>query len=181
MIIRTQTAYLNAWLGLSAPRREAMLAQIAASRGSCRYPWGSFHFISLKGSSRSAGGSMLVVHHDVSHFASRPSHLPGTCIRLRPLPVPLQGNQEATAPPEAMAQPYPPAQFPPPPQNGIPPEYAAPHPHPAQDYTGQSTVPDHAMTIYTPTQTHSEPPGTDSSTPSLTGTTTVPVSSAPYK
>uniref|UniRef100_A0A8C9SMT9 RNA binding protein fox-1 homolog 3 n=1 Tax=Scleropages formosus TaxID=113540 RepID=A0A8C9SMT9_SCLFO len=73
-----------------------------------------------------------------------------------------------------MAQPYPPAQYPPPPQNGIPAEFAAPHPHPTQDYTGQSTVPDHAMTIYTPTQTHSEPPGTDSSTPSLTGTTTVP-------
>ncbi|KAJ8283932.1 hypothetical protein COCON_G00027820 [Conger conger] len=86
----------------------------------------------------------------------------------------LTGNQEATAPPEAMAQPYPPAQYPPPPQNGIPAEYAAPHPHPTQDYTGQSTVPEHAMTIYTPTQTHSEPPGTDSSTPSLTGTTTVP-------
>ncbi|XP_036381639.1 RNA binding protein fox-1 homolog 3 isoform X3 [Megalops cyprinoides] len=85
-----------------------------------------------------------------------------------------EGNQEATAPPEAMAQPYPPAQYPPPPQNGIPAEYAAPHPHPTQDYTGQSTVPEHAMTIYTPTQTHSEPPGTDSSTPSLTGTTTVP-------
>uniref|UniRef100_A0A8C9VA88 RNA binding protein fox-1 homolog 3 n=1 Tax=Scleropages formosus TaxID=113540 RepID=A0A8C9VA88_SCLFO len=85
-----------------------------------------------------------------------------------------EGNQEATAPPEAMAQPYPPAQYPPPPQNGIPAEFAAPHPHPTQDYTGQSTVPDHAMTIYTPTQTHSEPPGTDSSTPSLTGTTTVP-------
>ncbi|KAG9350297.1 hypothetical protein JZ751_026651, partial [Albula glossodonta] len=84
------------------------------------------------------------------------------------------GNQEATAPPEAMAQPYPPAQYPPPPQNGIPAEYAAPHPHPTQDYTGQSTVPEHAMTIYTPTQTHSEPPVTDSSTPSLTGTTTVP-------
>ncbi|MBN3313538.1 RFOX3 protein, partial [Atractosteus spatula] len=84
------------------------------------------------------------------------------------------GNQEATAPPEAMAQPYPPAQYPPPPQNGIPAEYAAPHPHPTQDYTGQSTVPEHAMTIYTPTQTHSEQPGTDSSTPSLTGTTTVP-------
>ncbi|KAJ8363688.1 hypothetical protein SKAU_G00125190 [Synaphobranchus kaupii] len=73
-----------------------------------------------------------------------------------------------------MAQPYPPAQYPPPPQNGIPAEYAAPHPHPTQDYTGQSTVPEHAMTIYTPTQTHNEPPGTDSSTPSLTGTTTVP-------
>ncbi|RXM33834.1 Casein kinase I isoform delta [Acipenser ruthenus] len=84
------------------------------------------------------------------------------------------GNQEATAPPEAMAQPYPPAQYPPPPQNGIPTEYATAHPHTTQDYTGQSTVPDHAMTIYTPTQTHSEQPGTNANTPSLTGTTTVP-------
>uniref|UniRef100_A0A8C4TR01 RNA binding protein fox-1 homolog 3 n=1 Tax=Erpetoichthys calabaricus TaxID=27687 RepID=A0A8C4TR01_ERPCA len=85
-----------------------------------------------------------------------------------------EGNQEATAPPEAMAQPYPPAQYPPPPQNGIPAEYAAPHPHPTQDYTGQSTVPEHTMTIYTPTQTHSEQPGNEANTPSLTGTTTVP-------
>ncbi|XP_033896989.1 RNA binding protein fox-1 homolog 3-like isoform X6 [Acipenser ruthenus] len=85
-----------------------------------------------------------------------------------------EGNQEATAPPEAMAQPYPPAQYPPPPQNGIPTEYATAHPHTTQDYTGQSTVPDHAMTIYTPTQTHSEQPGTNANTPSLTGTTTVP-------
>ncbi|MBN3274997.1 RFOX3 protein, partial [Polyodon spathula] len=84
------------------------------------------------------------------------------------------GNQEATAPPEAMAQPYPPAQYPPPPQNGIPAEYAPAHPHTTQDYTGQSTVPEHAMTIYTPTQTHSELPGTNANTPSLTGTTTVP-------
>ncbi|KAG2460641.1 RFOX3 protein, partial [Polypterus senegalus] len=73
-----------------------------------------------------------------------------------------------------MAQPYPPAQYPPPPQNGIPAEYAAPHPHPTQDYTGQSTVPEHTMTIYTPTQTHSEQPGNEANTPSLTGTTTVP-------
>ncbi|XP_041076421.1 RNA binding protein fox-1 homolog 3-like isoform X8 [Polyodon spathula] len=85
-----------------------------------------------------------------------------------------EGNQEATAPPEAMAQPYPPAQYPPPPQNGIPAEYAPAHPHTTQDYTGQSTVPEHAMTIYTPTQTHSELPGTNANTPSLTGTTTVP-------
>uniref|UniRef100_A0A665T7V9 RNA binding fox-1 homolog 3b n=1 Tax=Echeneis naucrates TaxID=173247 RepID=A0A665T7V9_ECHNA len=78
---------------------------------------------------------------------------------------PPQGNQEATNPQEAMAQPYTPAQYPPPPQNGIPAEFAAPHPLPTQDYTGQSRVPEHAMTLYTPTQTHSEPAGTDNSTP----------------
>uniref|UniRef100_A0A8B9HFZ4 RNA binding fox-1 homolog 3a n=1 Tax=Astyanax mexicanus TaxID=7994 RepID=A0A8B9HFZ4_ASTMX len=85
----------------------------------------------------------------------------------------LIGNQEAPAPPEAMAQPYAPAQYPPPPpQNGLPGEYA----HPGQEYTGPSPVPEHAaaLTIYTPTQTHSEPPGTDSSTPSLTGTSSIP-------
>uniref|UniRef100_A0A665TQX7 RNA binding protein fox-1 homolog n=1 Tax=Echeneis naucrates TaxID=173247 RepID=A0A665TQX7_ECHNA len=76
-----------------------------------------------------------------------------------------EGNQEATNPQEAMAQPYTPAQYPPPPQNGIPAEFAAPHPLPTQDYTGQSRVPEHAMTLYTPTQTHSEPAGTDNSTP----------------
>ncbi|XP_048026864.1 RNA binding protein fox-1 homolog 3 isoform X3 [Megalobrama amblycephala] len=82
------------------------------------------------------------------------------------------GNQEAPAPPEAMAQPYAPAQYPPPPpQNGLPGEYT----HPGQDYTGPSPVPEHAaaLTIYTPTQTHSEPPGTDSSTPSLTGNSSI--------
>lgn len=88
----------------------------------------------------------------------------------------LQGSQEATNPPEAMAQPYTPAQYPPPPQNGIPAEFAAPHPLPTQDYAGQSRVPEHAMTLYTPTQTHSEPAGTDNSTPSITATTTAPVS-----
>ncbi|XP_031717778.1 RNA binding protein fox-1 homolog 3 isoform X2 [Anarrhichthys ocellatus] len=88
----------------------------------------------------------------------------------------LLGNQEATNPPEAMAQPYTPAQYPPPPQNGIPAEFAAPHPLPTQDYTGQSRVPEHAMTLYTPTQTHSEPAGTDNSTPAITATTTAPVS-----
>ncbi|XP_071321202.1 RNA binding protein fox-1 homolog 3-like isoform X3 [Trachinotus anak] len=86
------------------------------------------------------------------------------------------GNQEATNPPEAMAQPYTPAQYPPPPQNGIPAEFGAPHPLPTQDYTGQSRVPEHAMTLYTPTQTHSEPAGTDNSTPTITATTTAPVS-----
>ncbi|XP_059509707.1 RNA binding protein fox-1 homolog 3 isoform X7 [Stegostoma tigrinum] len=84
-----------------------------------------------------------------------------------------EGNQEATAPPEAMAQPYPPAQYPAP-QNGIPAEYAPAHPHATQDYAGQTTVPEHAMTIYTPTQTHSDQPCTDANTQSLTGTSTVP-------
>ncbi|XP_024061724.1 RNA binding protein fox-1 homolog 3 isoform X7 [Terrapene carolina triunguis] len=85
------------------------------------------------------------------------------------------GNQDATAPPEAMAQPYPPAQYPPPPQNGIPAEYAPPHPHPTQDYSGQSTVPEHAMTLYTPAQSHAEQPGADASTQSIAGTQTVSV------
>ncbi|XP_068452855.1 RNA binding protein fox-1 homolog 3-like isoform X1 [Clinocottus analis] len=95
---------------------------------------------------------------------------------------PPQGNQEAANPPEAMAQPYTPAQYPPPPQSGIPAEFAAPHPHPlplpTQDYTGQSRVPEHAMALYTPTQTqHGEPAGTDSSsTPAITAATTAPVS-----
>uniref|UniRef100_A0A8C4JBL1 RNA binding fox-1 homolog 3 n=1 Tax=Dromaius novaehollandiae TaxID=8790 RepID=A0A8C4JBL1_DRONO len=66
-----------------------------------------------------------------------------------------------------MAQPYPPAQYPPPPQNGIPAEYAPPHPHPTPDYSGQSTVPEHAMTLYTPAQSHAEQPGTDASTQSI--------------
>ncbi|XP_066469329.1 RNA binding protein fox-1 homolog 3 isoform X3 [Tiliqua scincoides] len=72
-----------------------------------------------------------------------------------------------------MAQPYPPATYPPPPQNGIPAEYAPPpHPHPAQDYSGQSTVPEHALTLYTPAQSHTEQPGTDASTQSIAGTQT---------
>ncbi|NXB29038.1 RFOX3 protein, partial [Eulacestoma nigropectus] len=64
--------------------------------------------------------------------------------------------------------------YPPPPQNGIPAEYAPPHPHPTQDYSGQSTVPEHAMTLYTPAQSHTEQPGTDASTQSIAGTQTVP-------
>ncbi|XP_045065830.1 RNA binding protein fox-1 homolog 3-like isoform X1 [Coregonus clupeaformis] len=80
------------------------------------------------------------------------------------------GNQEAPAPPEAMAQPYPPGQYPP--QNGIPAEYAPPHPHPhpPADYTGQSTVAEHALTLYTHTQTHSEQPGNENNTSTLTAT-----------
>ncbi|XP_051851411.1 RNA binding protein fox-1 homolog 3 isoform X7 [Antechinus flavipes] len=73
-----------------------------------------------------------------------------------------------------MAQPYPQAQYPPPPQNSIPTEYVPPHPHPTQDYSGQTTVPEHAMTLYTPAQTHPEQPGTDASTQPITGTQTVP-------
>ncbi|XP_028976267.1 RNA binding protein fox-1 homolog 3 isoform X3 [Esox lucius] len=89
-----------------------------------------------------------------------------------------EGNQEAPAPPEAMAQPYPPAQYAPPPQNGIPAEYAPPHPphphphpHPATDYSGQSPVAEHALTLYTPSQTHSEQPGNDNNAPTLTVST----------
>ncbi|XP_038846826.1 extracellular serine/threonine protein kinase FAM20C-like [Salvelinus namaycush] len=73
-----------------------------------------------------------------------------------------------------MAQPYPPAQYPPPPQNGIPAEYTAPHPphpHPPADYTGQSAVAEHALTLYAATQTHSEQPGNENNTPTLTATT----------
>uniref|UniRef100_A0A672H664 RNA binding protein fox-1 homolog n=1 Tax=Salarias fasciatus TaxID=181472 RepID=A0A672H664_SALFA len=85
--------------------------------------------------------------------------------------LPLSGNQEAPAPPEAMAQPFPPAQYPVPPQNGIPTEYATPHSHPPTDYTGPTAVGEHALTLYTPTHTQSEQPGTDSSTPALNANT----------
>ncbi|XP_031694332.1 RNA binding protein fox-1 homolog 1-like isoform X1 [Anarrhichthys ocellatus] len=83
----------------------------------------------------------------------------------------MQGNQEAPAPPEAMAQPFPPAQYPPPPQNGIPAEYTTSHAHPPADYTGPSTVAEHALTLYTATHTQSEQPGNDSNTPALTANT----------
>ncbi|XP_071976876.1 RNA binding protein fox-1 homolog 1 isoform X4 [Engystomops pustulosus] len=83
-----------------------------------------------------------------------------------------QGNQEATAPPDTMAQPYASAQFAPP-QNGIPAEYTTPHPHPAPDYTGQSTVPEHTLSLYTPAQTHSEQSATDSNAQTVSGTATV--------
>ncbi|XP_077959137.1 RNA binding protein fox-1 homolog 3 isoform X3 [Gasterosteus aculeatus] len=82
-----------------------------------------------------------------------------------------QGNHEALAPPEAMAQPFPPAQYPPPPQNGIPAEYATPHAHQPADYTGPSTVGEHALALYTATHTQSNQPGTDSHAPSLTANT----------
>ncbi|XP_071976882.1 RNA binding protein fox-1 homolog 1 isoform X9 [Engystomops pustulosus] len=71
-----------------------------------------------------------------------------------------------------MAQPYASAQFAPP-QNGIPAEYTTPHPHPAPDYTGQSTVPEHTLSLYTPAQTHSEQSATDSNAQTVSGTATV--------
>ncbi|KAL6094780.1 rbfox3 [Pungitius sinensis] len=83
----------------------------------------------------------------------------------------MQGNQEAPAPPEAMTQPFPTAQYPPPPQNGIPAEYATPHAHPAADYTGPSTVAEHALALYTATHTQSEQPGNDSHAPAHTANT----------
>uniref|UniRef100_A0A8B9T427 RNA binding protein fox-1 homolog n=1 Tax=Anas platyrhynchos TaxID=8839 RepID=A0A8B9T427_ANAPL len=82
-----------------------------------------------------------------------------------------QGNQEATAPPDTMAQPYASAQFAPP-QNGIPAEYTAPHPHPAPDYTGQNTVPEHTLNMYPPAQTHSEQSAADTNAQTVSGTAT---------
>ncbi|XP_054372537.1 RNA binding protein fox-1 homolog 1 isoform X9 [Molothrus aeneus] len=83
----------------------------------------------------------------------------------------LRGNQEATAPPDTMAQPYASAQFAPP-QNGIPAEYTAPHPHPAPDYPGQSTVPEHTLNMYPPAQTHSEQSAADTNAQTVSGTAT---------
>uniref|UniRef100_A0A8C8SB96 RRM domain-containing protein n=1 Tax=Pelusios castaneus TaxID=367368 RepID=A0A8C8SB96_9SAUR len=46
-------------------------------------------------------------------------------------------------------------------------------PHPTQDYSGQSTGPEHTMTLYTPAQSHAEQPGPDASTQSIAGTQTI--------
>uniref|UniRef100_A0A8C9MCV6 RNA binding protein fox-1 homolog 1 n=1 Tax=Panthera tigris altaica TaxID=74533 RepID=A0A8C9MCV6_PANTA len=81
----------------------------------------------------------------------------------------FQGNQEAAAAPDTMAQPYASAQFAPP-QNGIPAEYTAPHPHPAPEYTGQTTVPEHTLNLYPPAQTHSEQSAADTSAQTVSGT-----------
>uniref|UniRef100_A0A8C9KWY0 RNA binding protein fox-1 homolog 1 n=1 Tax=Panthera tigris altaica TaxID=74533 RepID=A0A8C9KWY0_PANTA len=86
----------------------------------------------------------------------------------QPFP-PLLGNQEAAAAPDTMAQPYASAQFAPP-QNGIPAEYTAPHPHPAPEYTGQTTVPEHTLNLYPPAQTHSEQSAADTSAQTVSGT-----------
>lgn len=84
----------------------------------------------------------------------------------------LQGNQEATAPPDTMAQPYASTQFAPP-QNGIPGDYTGPHPHPTPDYSGQTTVAEHTLNLYPPTQTHSEPNTSDTNAQTVSGTATV--------
>ena len=86
----------------------------------------------------------------------------------------FQGNQEAAAAPDTMAQPYASAQFAPP-QNGIPAEYTAPHPHPAPEYTGQTTVPEHTLNLYPPAQSHSEQTAADTSAHTVSGTATVSV------
>nr|XP_031542805.1 RNA binding protein fox-1 homolog 1 [Vicugna pacos] len=98
--------------------------------------------------------------------------LPSQGVLLHPYGVPMivpaapyfpgliQGNQEAAAAPDTMAQPYASAQFAPP-QNGIPAEYTAPHPHPAPEYTGQTTVPEHTLNLYPPAQSHSEQSAAD--------------------
>ncbi|KAM3827138.1 RNA binding protein fox-1 homolog 1 isoform 1-T1 [Vipera latastei] len=82
-----------------------------------------------------------------------------------------QGNQEATAPPDTMAQPYASTQFAPP-QNGIPGDYTGPHPHPTPDYSGQTTVAEHTLNLYPPTQTHSEPNTSDTNAQTVSGTAT---------
>ncbi|NWX91093.1 RFOX3 protein, partial [Nothoprocta pentlandii] len=88
--------------------------------------------------------------------------------------VSRQGNQDAPAPPDAMAQPYAPAQFPPPPpQNGLPGEFAPP-PHPAPEFAAPSTVPEHALSLYTPAQSHGEAPTGDGSTQPLAATQAAP-------
>ncbi|ELW72136.1 RNA binding protein fox-1 like protein 1 [Tupaia chinensis] len=71
-----------------------------------------------------------------------------------------------------MAQPYASAQFAPP-QNGIPAEYTAPHPHPAPEYTGQTTVPEHTLNLYPSAQSHSEQSAADTSAQTVSGTATV--------
>ncbi|XP_041133240.1 RNA binding protein fox-1 homolog 1-like isoform X6 [Polyodon spathula] len=81
------------------------------------------------------------------------------------------GNQDATAPPDTMAQPYASAQFAPP-QNGMPAEYTTTHPHPTPDYTGQTTVPEHTLNMYPPTQTRTEQSGPDTNAQTVSGTAT---------
>ncbi|XP_035573110.1 RNA binding protein fox-1 homolog 1 isoform X4 [Canis lupus baileyi] len=97
-----------------------------------------------------------------------------TCVEIED----RKGNQEAAAAPDTMAQPYASAQFAPP-QNGIPAEYTAPHPHPAPEYTGQTTVPEHTLNLYPPAQTHSEQSAADTSAQTVSGTATQTDDAAP--
>uniref|UniRef100_A0A452FUI5 RNA binding protein fox-1 homolog 1 n=1 Tax=Capra hircus TaxID=9925 RepID=A0A452FUI5_CAPHI len=84
----------------------------------------------------------------------------------------------SAAAPDTMAQPYASAQFAPP-QNGIPAEYTAPHPHPAPEYTGQTTVPEHTLNLYPPAQSHSEQSAADTSAHTVSGTATQTDDAAP--
>ncbi|KAG8432896.1 hypothetical protein GDO86_017235 [Hymenochirus boettgeri] len=59
-----------------------------------------------------------------------------------------------------------------PPQNGIPVEYTTSRSHPTPDYTGQTTVTDHTLNIYPPSQTHSEQSATDANVQTVSGTAT---------
>ncbi|XP_063082517.1 RNA binding protein fox-1 homolog 1 isoform X5 [Cavia porcellus] len=97
-----------------------------------------------------------------------------TCVEIED----RKGNQEAAAAPDTMAQPYASAQFAPP-QNGIPAEYTAPHPHPAPEYTGQNTVPEHTLNLYPPAQSHSEQSAADTSAQTVSGTATQTDDAAP--
>ncbi|XP_055991025.1 RNA binding protein fox-1 homolog 1 isoform X21 [Sorex fumeus] len=90
----------------------------------------------------------------------------------------LRGNQEAAAAPDTMAQPYASAQFAAP-QNGIPAEYTAPHPHPAPEYTGQTSVPEHTLNLYPPGQSHPEPSAGDTGAQTVSGTATQTDDAAP--
>ncbi|XP_067562787.1 RNA binding protein fox-1 homolog 1 isoform X9 [Pseudorca crassidens] len=97
-----------------------------------------------------------------------------TCVEIED----RKGNQEAAAAPDTMAQPYASAQFAPP-QNGIPAEYTAPHPHPAPEYTGQTTVPEHTLNLYPAAQSHSEQSAADTSAHTVSGTATQTDDAAP--
>ncbi|KAJ8254511.1 hypothetical protein COCON_G00211230 [Conger conger] len=68
-----------------------------------------------------------------------------------------------------MAQPFPPPPFPP--QTCLQAEFGAPHP--AQDYTGQGTVPEAPLGLYPPTATPGKTPGSECvPTPASGGVTT---------
>ncbi|XP_058625562.1 RNA binding protein fox-1 homolog 3 isoform X3 [Onychostoma macrolepis] len=128
---------------------------------------------------RPGSGTVCVEHRDLLHKAAQFMDIPlwtgGVCKsqcgrllsdHLCRLGLPLfstRGNQEASNPADAMAQTYTP-QFAHPPQNGIPAEFTA---LPTQDYAGQNRVPDHGLTLYTPTQTHSDLANADSNTPAI--------------
>ncbi|KAG7459346.1 hypothetical protein MATL_G00209660 [Megalops atlanticus] len=81
-----------------------------------------------------------------------------------------KGNQETTAPMDVMAQPYPPTRFPS--HSCLHGDFGAPHPHPMQNFTGQST--EQPLDLYTPTQTPGKMPRTDCSTTPVTSAIAAP-------